>query len=128
MKKKVEYFKNRKLKGCGCGGQKFRTIIKDKAYVCVKCNTVKVVVDVKELTKYDQAKITDFNLQKQRDKETKFVVLKEQVKKAEQKKVRKRKPKRKFWTPKFLKKKQPNVVVSDMSRAHIKTERTTEKK
>lgn len=127
--KKNKYFKERNLKNCGCGHGKFRTVIKGKAYACLKCNTVKIIVDVKELTKYEQAKITDFNLQKQKDKEAKFVVLKEHAKKVEQKKVRKRKPKRKFWTPKFLQQKTKAPVVNPgMQGKPIKTEKGTEKK
>lgn len=128
MKTKERFWKNRNVRNCSCGHDRFRTVIKDKAYACTKCGIVKIVCSPQDLNRYDQAKITDFRLQKQKDKETKLAVLKKHVKKAEQKKVRKRRPKRKFWTPKFLQKKSSNVVVSDLGRAHIKTERTTEKK
>jgi hypothetical protein len=126
MKKENKYFEDRNLKSCGCGWQKFRTVIKDKAYACVKCNTVKVVVDPRKLTKYDQAKLTRFNLQMQRRKDADHKILKEMTVKSQKKKIKKAKPKKRFWTPKFLKSKPKNVVVTPYP-AIDKTKKTGDK-
>lgn len=141
MKTKNRFWKDRDIKDCGCGSNHFKTVVKDKAYGCVKCEVVKIVTDPQNLTDANQKSIDDFRLCKMNKKEASHKRLVQLTKNSVDKKKRtteykakKEKKNRFFDFSRFRRKpKPPNVVISPLimkDRAVIapKTEKSTEKK
>ena len=134
MKKDKKYFEQRDIPECSCHNIKFRTVIKKKAYACNACDTVKIVCKGSELSKYDERTIESFRYRSRNAASVQHSIMVQNAVEAEARKNKPKKLKKKFITPKFLRKKNkiPASVINPGMQSSItpppKTEKSTEKK